>query len=234
MPDAKPGSALKSLRKTNHWTLADVTKLTGIPSSTLSRIENDQMSPTYDLLLRLSKGLSIDLTRLLSMAKSTRGFNPEQPGRRSVNRAKDGVTVQMPTHTLEYLSADLLSKQMTPVVTEYRARSLAEFGDFMRHPGEEFLYVLEGEVELHTECYAPLVLKARESIYFDSRVGHAYVARGEGPCRALVVNTVPHGDSNDPGVLEAQAPREARPDEPTVLGVGARRVRKARQASAKK
>jgi uncharacterized cupin superfamily protein len=71
---------------------------------------------------------------------------------------------------------------------------LAEFGKFMHHAGEEFLYVLQGELELHTESYAPLILKAGESTYFDSRMGHAYVVRGEGPCRGLVICTVPRAD----------------------------------------
>src|SRR5580698_5325190 len=71
MHTAKPGEALKNLRKRNRWTLTDVSKKTGIPPSTLSRIENDQISPTYDLLLRLSNGLSLDLTQLLSLEEGS-------------------------------------------------------------------------------------------------------------------------------------------------------------------
>jgi transcriptional regulator with XRE-family HTH domain len=194
MSTARPGVALRRLRKRNHWTLAEVSKRTSVPSSTLSRIENDQISPTYDLLLRLSNGLSIDLSQLLSTAESPSEPEGSRPGRRSINRVDDGVCVQMPTHTLRYLSTDLLHKEMTPMVTEYQARSAAEFGEFMHHTGEEFLFVLEGEVELHTDSYAPVVLKAGESMYFDSTMGHAYIARGERPCRALVVNTVPRAD----------------------------------------
>jgi transcriptional regulator with XRE-family HTH domain len=194
MPNARPGVALRKLRKRNHWTLAEVSKRTSIPSSTLSRIENDQISPTYDLLLRLSNGLSIDLSQLLSTAESPSEPEASRPGRRSINRVADGVCVQMPTHTLRYLSTDLLHKEMTPMVTEYHARSAAEFGEFMHHTGEEFLFVLEGEIELHTDSYAPVVLRAGESMYFDSTMGHAYIARGEGPCRALVINTVPRAD----------------------------------------
>jgi transcriptional regulator with XRE-family HTH domain len=194
MSTARPGVALRRLRKRNHWTLAEVSKRTSIPSSTLSRIENDQISPTYDLLLRLSNGLSIDLSQLLSAAESPREPQASRPGRRSINRVDDGVVVQMPTHTLRYLSTDLLHKQMTPMVTEYHARSPGEFGEFMHHTGEEFLFVLEGEIELHTDSYAPVVLKAGESMYFDPTMGHAYIARGEGPCRALVINTVPRAD----------------------------------------
>lgn len=193
MHTAKPGIALKNLRRLNRWTLQDVSRQTGIPASTLSRIENDQVSPTYDLLLRLSGGLSLDLTQLLSMGDGlpTAGSSAEQAGRRSVNRQEHGEVVQMSNHTLRYLSTDLLNKQITPIFCEYRAQTLGEFGELMRHNGEEFLYVLDGELELHTECYAPLVLKAGESAYFDSRMGHAYIARGGKPCHALSICTVP-------------------------------------------
>ena len=216
MSTARPGIALKSLRKQNQWTLAVVSSRTGIPASTLSRIENDQMSPTYDLLVRISNGLSIDLSELLSAAEPGSGARPGQSGRRSINRGDDGEVVQMPDHTLRYLSSDFLNKRITPIVCEYRARSLAEFGAFMRHEGEEFLYVLEGELELHTESYAPLALKPGESTYYDSAMGHAYIARGKGVCRALSVCTVPRlsehgsdaGASPEP-VVPAKAGRRA-------------------------
>ncbi|MGH8138881.1 MAG: helix-turn-helix domain-containing protein [Terriglobia bacterium] len=212
MANARPGTALRSLRKSNRWTLAEVAKRTGIPASTLSRIENDQISPTYDMLLRLSEGLAIDVSQLLSRAPAAPAATPDQPGRRSVNRAADGDMVPMSNHTLRYLSTDLLNKQMTPILSEYRARSLAEFGPLMSHEGEEFLYVLQGELELHTECYAPLVLKAGESIYFDSRMGHGYVARGTQPCRALSMCTVPR---HPPGAEHAGVPQRDTVPEPT-------------------
>jgi transcriptional regulator with XRE-family HTH domain len=222
MSSARPGTALRALRKRNHWTLADVAKRTGIPPSTLSRIENDQISPTYDLLLRLSKGLSIDLTQLLSAAPAAAEAS-DQPGRRSVNRADDGEKVPMSNHTLRYLSTDLLNKQMTPILSEYRARSLAEFGPLMRHEGEEFLYILEGELELHTECYAPLVLKARESVYFDSRMGHAYIARGSEPCRALSMCTVPQETAAEHAGTKPPVKAKARRTRATAVKRGVRR-----------
>jgi transcriptional regulator with XRE-family HTH domain len=191
MSNARPGAALKNLRKRNSWTLADVCERTGVPASTLSRIENDQISPTYDLLLRLSNGLSLDISELLANAPNEAPSGAEQSGRRSVNRLSDGESVPMTNHTLRYLSTDLLNKQITPILCEYRAKTLEEFGEFMRHEGEEFLYVVDGQLELHTDCYAPLVLGPRESVYFDSRMGHAYLAGGDGPCHALSVCTVP-------------------------------------------
>lgn len=190
MAVAKPGVALKALRDRNRWTLAEVNKRTGIPASTLSRIENDQVSPTYDMLMKLGRGLDIDLSELLSIGDEHRPPVAEQAGRRSINHIGDGQTIELTHHTLNYLSNDLLQKHITPILCEYRAKSLQEFGALMRHPGEEFLYVVEGELELHTECYAPTILKAGESVYFDSRMGHAYIAKVQ-PCRALSVCTVP-------------------------------------------
>ena len=205
---AKPGTALSRLRKRNRWTLADVSKRTGIPSSTLSRIENNLISPTYDLLLRLSNGLSLDLAQLLSPSASQFDGGFEHSGRRSVNRIGEGEVVEMQKHTLRYLNADLLNKKVTPILAEYQAHSIAEFGELMRHAGEEFLYVLEGELELHSEGYAPLVLKAGESVYFDCRMGHAYLARKE-PCRALSICTVPR-PSEESERAQGAAPRLSR------------------------
>jgi transcriptional regulator with XRE-family HTH domain len=213
MPIAKPGASLKHLRKTNGWTLADVSKRTGIPPSTLSRIENDRVSPTYDLLARLSQGLSVDVAQLVSSVEPPAMAPAEQQGRRSLNRLGDGELIEMSNHTLRYLSTDMLRKQVTPILCEYRARTLEEFGDFMHHAGEEFLFVLEGAVELHTEYYAPVILKAGESIYFDSRMGHAYLAHGPGVCRALSINVTAQEEMRK--VHDVAAAR-ARPSTPPV------------------
>lgn len=201
MTSARPGIALRNLRKRNDWTLAEVSRLTGIPASTLSRIENDQISPTYDLLLRLSGGLSLDLSELLSNAPGSATPMAAQAGRRSVNMADEGELVRMHNHTLRYLSTDLINKQITPILCEYRARSLEEFGEFMRHEGEEFLYVVDGQLELHTDCYAPLKLGPGESVYFDSRMGHAYIAGGNAPCHALSICTVPRHPAGSPATV---------------------------------
>lgn len=190
-----PGLTLRGLRKTNGWTLADVAGRTGVPVSTLSRIENGHVSPTYDILMRLSRGLELDMAELFSGKAATPPLRSAQPGRRSINRAGEGEQIALLNHTLRYQSTDLLGKLITPIISEYSAQTLGEFGDFMRHPGEEYLYVLEGELELHTECYAPVLLKAGDSIYFDSRMGHAYIAKTK-PCRALSICAAEGADSD--------------------------------------
>ena len=79
-----------------------------------------------------------------------------------------------------------MNKRFIPIVAEVRARSLAEFGEMIRHPGEEYAHVLEG-VDLHTDLYAPVRLETGDSIYFDSGMGHAYIAAAPGLCRVLSI-----------------------------------------------
>jgi transcriptional regulator with XRE-family HTH domain len=191
---ADPGAVLKSLRKRNGWTLTAVSERTGVPVSTLSKLENGKMVLTFDKLLRISQGLDIDFSRLLGPAaagiaydRSEFSARGEFSGRRSVTRAGEGKLIEGHYGDYLYLASELLHKRMIPMIGEVRARSLEEFGEFHSHPGEEHLYVLEGELELHTETYEPLRLKKGDSIYFDSRVGHAYLAVGAGPCRVYSV-----------------------------------------------
>ncbi|MCR5876182.1 cupin domain-containing protein [Phenylobacterium sp. J426] len=73
-----------------------------------------------------------------------------------------------------------------PTVTRIRAKSVEEFGELVRHQGEEYIYVLQGPVEIHTEFYDPVVLQTGESIYIDSTMGHAYTAP-EGTDEAVVL-----------------------------------------------
>jgi mannose-6-phosphate isomerase-like protein (cupin superfamily) len=87
-----------------------------------------------------------------------------------------------------YHAQDLLEKRAAPIIATIRARTLEEFGEYHRHDGEEYLLVLDGELLLHTDTYAPVRLKKDESIYFDSEMGHAYVCASKEPCRILLIS----------------------------------------------
>lgn len=186
---AHPGSALKALRNQRGWTLAEVSKRTGLPISTLSKIENERISLTYDKLALLSTSLSVDIAQLFAPPL---GRVPGAViGRRSYTPGGQGQVIETGNYGHIYPAADFLNKRFTPIIAELRARSLEEFGDFIRHPGEEYAYVLEGTVAFHTELYAPLTLRKDDSIYFDSGMGHAYLAAEAGPCRVLSICSGP-------------------------------------------
>jgi transcriptional regulator with XRE-family HTH domain len=185
---ARLGQRLQKIRKAQQWTLKQVSERTGLAVSTLSKVENDQMSLTYDKLIQLSDGLGIDIGELFSGGKNT--VAPAPPvARRSVTRAGEGKEIDTPHYWYSYLCTDLVNKSMVPVLGRLHTRCLEEFGDLIRHQGEEFIYVLHGKVALHTEHYEPLLLAAGDSAYFDSSMGHAYLNQGRGKARILVVHT---------------------------------------------
>jgi transcriptional regulator with XRE-family HTH domain len=63
---ARPGAVVRAVREQRGWTLAEVSERTGLSVSTLSKVENDKMSLTYDKLSRISKGLAIDIGQLFA------------------------------------------------------------------------------------------------------------------------------------------------------------------------
>ncbi len=188
------GDCLKAARQARRLTLKAVAARTGIALSTLSKVENHQMSLTYDKLLQLSAGLEMEIAELFHPPGSTAPAAPLCTGRRSIARSGEGQLVQTGLYGYLYQCTDLLGKRMVPIVAEVTARTLDQFGPLMRHAGEEFLHVLEGSVAVHTEFYATTVLNAGDGIYLDSGMGHAYLNAGPGTARALCVCS---GDAPD-------------------------------------
>jgi transcriptional regulator with XRE-family HTH domain len=204
MENARPGAVLKALRLQKGWKLADVAQKTGFPISTLSKIENDKVAMTYDKLARLSKGLDVDIG--VFFAEEPPPAIALATGRRSIVRKGDGRVIETPAYRHRFVATDLLNKRFVPILGEGSVKSIEEFGELIRHSGEEYTYVLEGTLELHTELYAPVRLEAGESIYFDSGMGHAYISVGDTPCRVL---TICSGDESQ--LMSAHQQEAARP-----------------------
>lgn len=214
-----PGDHIRNVRKRLGLTLSDVGARTGLAVSTLSKLEKGHVSLSYDKLALLSKGLGVDMAELLAEAPG-RANVPEAvaSGRRVVQRAGEGQAVDTQSYRQTYLATELLNKRFTPLIAEMHARTLeefkAEFGDLIRHPGEEFAYVLEGEIAFHSEHYAPVLLKAGDSIFFDSGMGHAYLKAADGPCR-VVAACAPRngqGDTVTQPFLEASLRKNTTPE----------------------
>ena len=195
-PADKPtlGRVLRSLRTRNEWTLKEMSDRTGIPLSTLAKVEHDRLTLTYDKLLQLSERLKIRMSDLFAEPAEA----PAQPvtARRSIGRMDRAIRVKTPNYDYFYLCAELRRKRMIPILTHIRAKSVEEFGELVHHSGEEYIYVLSGKMEVHTEFYDPIVLAAGESIYIDSNMGHAYVA-AEGCDEAIVLGVCSSADEED-------------------------------------
>jgi transcriptional regulator with XRE-family HTH domain len=186
------GRILKDLRSNRGWTLKEMSERSGIPVSTLSKVEHDRLTLTYDKLLQLSQKLNIRMSELFAESE------PAEEGvtaRRSIGRQEDAVRVTTSNYDYYYLCTELRRKRMIPIITRIRAKSLSQFGDLVRHSGEEYIHVLEGAVVVHTEFYDPVTLHAGEGIYIDSNMGHAYVA-AEGCDEATVLGICSSADES--------------------------------------
>jgi len=189
------GRVLRSLRTRNDWTLKEMSERTGIPLSTLAKVEHDRLTLSYDKLLQLSERLKIRMSDLF--AEPTEA--PQQTAitaRRSIGSIDRAVRVNTRNYDYYYLCAELRRKRMIPILTRIRAKSVEEFGELVHHSGEEYIFVLEGRVEIHTEFYDPIVLDVGESIYIDSNMGHAYVA-AEGCDEATVLGICSSAEEED-------------------------------------
>ncbi len=192
-PLVKPGAALRAIRVERGWSLSEVSKRTGLPLSSLSKIENDKMDLTLDKLLRITVALETDIGALFT-PPSPPYSQGETSGRRSITRAGEGKAIETHIGQYRYLAYELLNKHSIPMIIDVTAKSLEEFGEFNRHPGEEILFVIEGELDLYTSMYLPVNLKKGDSMYFDSNMGHAYIAAGSEPCRILSVCVAPESE----------------------------------------
>ena len=186
-----PGDKIRALRQASGFTLSDIKERTGLSVSTLSKLEQGKASLSYDKLLQISQALGVDMAQILEAATGAAVPTAAPSGRRVIQRAGEGQLVDTRSYKQLYLATELLNKSFVPIVVEHCARTIEdffeEFGGHIKHPGEEFNIVLEGEIVFHSELYAPVRLYRGDSIYFDSDMGHAYLAGIEGVCRTLAI-----------------------------------------------
>ena len=161
------GLRVRELRKARNWTLEQAASQAGLARSTLSKIENGQMSPTYDALKKLAIGLQISIPQLF-----TQPMNNQINGRLTHTKAGEGQSHVTVTYEHELLANNLSKKRMLPYRAVVHARSMDEFEGWVRHDGEEFLYVLSGVIRLYTEFYEPIELSRGDSAYYDASMGH--------------------------------------------------------------
>ena len=176
--DSTLGSLIRLLRQQKGWTLREMSEKVGIPLSTLGKVEADKLSLAYDKLQQFTSRLGLTMAEFLANQAPAAGpAAPVVTARRSLTGTGNSIRVTTQNYDYEYLCSDLREKRMVPIITRVRAHDLTEFGEPVRHQGEEFIFVLEGSIEVHLQFYTPVTLAKGQGIYLDSTMGHAYVAK---------------------------------------------------------
>ncbi|MEM7225447.1 MAG: XRE family transcriptional regulator [Pseudomonadota bacterium] len=194
---ASLGRRVHGIRKAARLTLEAASAATGISRAALSKIERGEMSPTYDSLCKLAKGLRVDLAALVSERAQT-------TGEVAVTRAGDGAAHHTERFSHQLLAPEFAERSIFAFETEVKATTLDDYDTWDRHDSEDFLYVLTGAVAVHLEGRATVELQAGDSLQMDGRIPHALIAlspeegveRAISPTRMLWVS-VPYAQSLD-------------------------------------
>ena len=195
------GTKVRALRKAHSWTLAAVSEATGLSISALSKIENDQVSPTFANLMRLAEGLQISLSDLVTLNEDEGSVS----ARMTVSRKSDIVFRSTPKYDMYALCAELRRKRMTPLIERVKADEPSPLDGMVSHSGEEFFYVLNGAIEVHTEHYGPVRLEKGDSAYLDSTMAHTLVAMDGKDADILMVWLGPAPVGQEDGASMAEA-----------------------------
>lgn len=180
------GARLRALRKSKGFTLKRLSEASGVPLSTLSKIELAQTALSYDKFMAVSQALDVEISELLQATPTA------EPHPVFSSQALKADIVGHDEYTSEnylhkFLFSETHGKAMTPIVATINSREIKDFSEFIKHPGQEFALVLSGSVRIVFENGDSIHLKRNEVAYFDSSVGHVYLSCSKVPARVLAV-----------------------------------------------
>jgi len=179
------GLKIRRLRQNKRLTLQQLSEATGLSKPLLSQIENGQVIPPLATLLRISKALKIGLHSFFQEEGSEEKCVLVKADARRKLRRQSSSAEYAPPYTYHSLSYGKRNKHMEPFLVEFENVSWRE-DMLVRHEGEEFLFLLEGELELH---YGDKLYKlcAGDSIYYESTEPHGFSSVGSVPAKGVAV-----------------------------------------------
>jgi transcriptional regulator with XRE-family HTH domain len=194
MKGLKIGEKIASLRKAKKLSRLDLAEKSGLTEIIISQIESDIISPTVAALIRISRALEKELGYFFQ--------DREDEARVEVVRKNERKTVKRRRSSGDYAlsySYQSLSfrreKHMQPFLVEFDI-DVDEDISLLTHEGEEFLFLLSGDIEMRTDNEV-ILLKEGDCIYFDSSVHHGFIGRGGLKPRALVTVYTPERSAYD-------------------------------------
>lgn len=186
------GERIKRLRLKKSMGLVELGKHTGLSASFLSQLETGRVVPTLRNLARIAMVFSKDLSYF---------FESEPVSLFRVHRKHDRVRlpqtgVDDPTYFFESIGYMVPDRQLDPYFAEFLPLKKSQDIRPHVHPGYEFLYVLDGELEVrHGDAFQ--VLGAGDGVYFDASTPHSYRAASKTPATAIIV-TMHHQPAAQP------------------------------------
>ena len=188
------GENVKRLRRERGWNLSTLANKSGLPQSTLSKVETGQMSLNYDKLLHLAETFDVDIRNLFASPTELAVVNGTM-GRLVIEKASDPTLLADDHYNYSHLSTALKNRLMMPLLLEVSdaqtVQGVENEGEIplMDIIGERFAYVIKGPVDFHCEQYETIRLSTGDSLYVDAAMPHAFVAPKGKTAKVITVTT---------------------------------------------
>lgn len=176
------GSQIRNLRNQRELTLQELSDLTGLSKPNLSQIENNIVTPPIATLLKISTALGVPIGTFFQ--KTNQKSNMVVVRKEDRYGIAKGPHISHIGYQYEPLAYPKVDKNMEPFIVHMENRDPGEIV-FNNHKGEEFLFVLDGQLEFQCGDNT-IVLDEGDSLYFDSSIPHGYRGIG-GTAKTLVV-----------------------------------------------
>jgi quercetin dioxygenase-like cupin family protein/DNA-binding XRE family transcriptional regulator len=176
------GERIREARKMRGLTLEDLSSRSGVSVDGLERVEANRAIPPLGQLVRLGKALEMKMGYFLSAGVDKPMCVVRSDARPKVARHGKHRSEQY-GYVYESLAPEKTNRLMEPFLVTLTP---TEFGEFSSHDGQEFLFVLEGEIRVQVGKEVE-VLRAGDSIYYDSSHPHLVKCYGERPAKILAV-----------------------------------------------
>ncbi len=178
------GSLIRRLRRERGMSLRDLGRATGFSISFLSLVERGRSSISLTSLHTVAVALGVDMSAFFPAPDGR-----EPPAAVHVSRASGDSRLSIGSaHTYRLLGAPAFERELEPLLVTIETGAPADPRDVYAHDGEEFAYVLSGELVFEVDGVAH-VLQAGDSIHFRSSVPHRVRNEGDRPAEALWVLT---------------------------------------------
>jgi transcriptional regulator with XRE-family HTH domain len=182
--EIRVGEKIKAMREQKGLSLKDIADLTGFSTALLSQMENHLVSPSLGTIIKLARAFGVRVGDLLGETQGEPFTIVRKDERKMVSRfaSKEGVKYG---YSYESLGFDKKDRKMEPFIVTLEPATVKTSKTSV-HEGEEFIFVLEGEMEVilgnHTD-----VLYPGDSIYYDSTIPHRVQCHQDKEARILAV-----------------------------------------------
>lgn len=169
------GEKIKRLREDKAVSLQDLSRRTGLSAAIISQIENHLISPPLGTLVRIAKALDVKPGYFFDHHAEKSFTIVRKEDRKPVSRFASKAGVQY-GYSYESLGYDMKDRHMEPFLVTLEPTTVSNPKP-SSHDGEEFLFVLEGEMEITLGEHSD-VLQPGDAVYYDSNIPHLVACRG--------------------------------------------------------